>query len=163
MIANIRSLTGQGNLEIYLRLRNALGQFWNFTTLTWDNSISFNCKSFLNEYVDGDPTTSFYSATVTLPTTAIFVIEIVKDSTGVVLQSENNPDEYLNTISMNIDTIENKLIDIHDDHFGKWTLDVTTNPYVLTKYRADGITVLATFNLTPTTKKVTPSLQRIPV
>jgi len=53
-----------------------------------------------------------------------------------------------------------KLTDLHDEAFGKWTLDPTAK--TLTLYRANG-TVLKVFNLTDTSSTVPAFIQRTPV
>ena len=51
-------------------------------------------------------------------------------------------------------------LDLHDEAFGKWVLYPTGK--TMTLYRADGITVLKTFDLTDTTADVNPFLSRTP-
>lgn len=53
-----------------------------------------------------------------------------------------------------------KLQDIHDESFGKWILDPVDQ--TLTLYKADGITILKTFNLGSTTDSIPAFLSRTP-
>ncbi len=51
--------------------------------------------------------------------------------------------------------------DLHDVALGKWVLNPTAK--TMTMYKADGITVLKTFNLTDTAQKVPAFIERTPV
>jgi len=53
-----------------------------------------------------------------------------------------------------------RLQDIHDESFGKWVLDPTGQ--TLTLYKADGVTILKTFNLGSTTDSVPAFISRNP-
>jgi len=53
-----------------------------------------------------------------------------------------------------------RLQDIHDESFGKWILDPTSQ--TLTLYKADGVTILKTFNLGSTTDSVPAFISRTP-
>lgn len=65
----------------------------------------------------------------------------------------NTHDQYLTKIG-------NKLTDIHDEAFGKWTLDPIAK--TLTLYRADGVAILKQFNLTDTLSSVPNFIGRTP-
>jgi hypothetical protein len=91
MIAFVRYTTGLGNAALYARIRNATGQFWDFVALTW-GVIGTDCKKFLTEYADSDPSTSYYSKEIVVPSAAIYCIEIVVNSTSLVLGYESTKD-----------------------------------------------------------------------
>jgi hypothetical protein len=91
MIAFVRYTSGLGNAALYARIRNATGQFWDFVALTW-GVIGTDCKQFLTEYADSDPTTSYYAKEVVVPSDAIYCIEAVVDSTSLVLGYESTKD-----------------------------------------------------------------------
>jgi len=88
LIAFIRNTSGLGNAAIYTRLRNATGQFWDFVGVVWSATLTANCKQFLTEYADADPTTAYYSKAVTIPTDDVYSVEVVLDSTSLVLGYE---------------------------------------------------------------------------
>jgi hypothetical protein len=91
MIAFVRYTTGLGDAAIYSRLRNATGQFWDFVALSW-GVIGADCKQFLTEYADSDPTTSYYAKEIVVPSATILCIEVVVDSTSLVLGYESTRD-----------------------------------------------------------------------
>jgi hypothetical protein len=95
MIAFVRYTTGLGNAALYARIRNATGQFWDFVALTW-GVIGTDCKKFLTEYADSDPSTSYYSKEIVVPFNGVFCIEIVVDSTSLVLGYESTKDAAAN-------------------------------------------------------------------
>lgn len=92
MNAFVRYTTGLGDAAIYARIRNAAGEFWDFVALAFVTPITADCKEFLVEVADGDPTTSYYGAAITVPTDAIYSIEVVLDSDGTVLGYESTRD-----------------------------------------------------------------------
>ncbi|MCK5610501.1 hypothetical protein KAR91_51990 [Candidatus Pacearchaeota archaeon] len=51
--------------------------------------------------------------------------------------------------------------DLHDEAFGKWVLDPAGK--TMTLYKADGVTILKTFNLTDTSASILPFISRTPV
>lgn len=55
---------------------------------------------------------------------------------------------------------DTKLTDVHNEAFGKWILDPSAK--TLTLYKADGIAVLKTFDLTDTTSTVPAFITRTP-
>jgi hypothetical protein len=91
MIAFVRYTTGLGDAALYARVRNATGQFWDFVALSW-GVIGTDCKAFLTEYADSDPTTSYYAAEIVVPFNGVFCIEIVVDSTSLVIGYESTKD-----------------------------------------------------------------------
>jgi hypothetical protein len=91
MIAFVRYTSGLGNAALYARIRNATGQFWDFVALTW-GTIGTDCKQFLTEYTDGDPSTSYFSKEIVVPFNGVFCIEIAVDSTSLVLGYESTRD-----------------------------------------------------------------------
>jgi len=91
MIAFVRYTTGLGDAELYARVRNATGQFWDFVALSW-GVIGTDCKAFLTEYADSDPSTSYYSAEILVPFNGVFCVEIVVDSTSLVIGYESTKD-----------------------------------------------------------------------
>ena len=66
----------------------------------------------------------------------------------------------VNTVSYMRESWQTQIEDLHDEAFGKWTLDPAAK--TLTLYRADGVTVLKTFNLTDTSASINPYIQREP-
>jgi len=91
MIAFVRYTSGLGDAALYARIRNATGQFWDFVALSW-GVIGTDCKAFLTEYADSDPSTSYYAAEIIVPFNGVFCIEIVVDSTSLVLGYESTRD-----------------------------------------------------------------------
>jgi len=76
---------------------------------------------------------------------AVVVSQMVDPAAGGSLTTEQNT----------------MLTDLHDEALGKWVVDPQGN--TLTLYRADGITVLKTFNLISTGNSVPTFIQRTPV
>lgn len=95
MIAFQRYTSGEGNASIYVRLRNAVGAFWDFVGLVWVTPITVNCKQFLMEVADGDPIQSFYVKNIVIPVTDIYAIESVRDASGEVLGYDSTISEYV--------------------------------------------------------------------
>jgi len=91
MIAFVRYTTGLGDAALYARIRNATGQFWDFVALSW-GVIGTDCKAFLTEYADSDPATSYFAAEIIVPFNGVFCIEIVVDSTSLVIGYESTKD-----------------------------------------------------------------------
>jgi len=91
MIAFVRYTTGLGDAALYARIRNATGQFWDFVALSW-GVIGTDCKAFLTEYADSDPATSYFAAEIIVPFNGVFCIEIVVDSTSLVIGYESTRD-----------------------------------------------------------------------
>lgn len=91
MIAFVRYTSGLGNSALYARIRNATGQFWDFVALTW-GAIGTNCKEFLTEYADSDPSTSYYSKEIVVPSASIYCIEVAVNSTSLVIGYESTKD-----------------------------------------------------------------------
>jgi hypothetical protein len=85
MVLFIRYTVGLGDDEIYTRLRNASGYFWDFTALAWVVSESADCRIWLAEWDDTDTIDSLYSADATLPAGGPWVEEVVASSTGKVI------------------------------------------------------------------------------
>ena len=95
MIAFVRYTTGLGDAAIYARLRNAVGEFWDFVGLAWVTPITTDCKAFLTEYTDGDPSTSYFSANIVVPADDVYAIEVVLASDGTVLGFESTRDAII--------------------------------------------------------------------
>lgn len=89
MNAFVRYTSGLGNSAIYARLRDGSGQFWDFVAVEWTATLDADCKQFLTEATDGDPTTAYYGAAITIPTDDIYSIEVVLASDGTVLGYES--------------------------------------------------------------------------
>ncbi len=87
MLLFIRYDKGLADTGIYSRLRDASGNYWNFTTLTWDAALTTPCKVFLVEHDDGDPDTveGLYSASASIPTGGPWIEETVLVSSGRVI------------------------------------------------------------------------------
>lgn len=64
-------------------------------------------------------------------------------------------------ISTDLDDMYGLITDLHDEAFGKWIMDPVAKTLVL--YKADGQTLLQTFNLTDTQLQVPSFIERIPV
>ena len=92
MIAFVRYTSGLGNTAIHARLRNATGQFYDFTNKNWQAGADADSKQNLVEYADSDPTTSYYAKEILVPGTGIYSIEIVVDSTSTVIGYESTRD-----------------------------------------------------------------------
>ncbi len=105
MIVHIRDTSAQGGAAIYARLRNATGQYWDFTGLSWLTNITANCKTFLAEVADADPATSLYVGTITIPTGGPWIAEVVKESTSAVLGYDTTRDDHLGGIKAKTDNI----------------------------------------------------------
>ena len=63
-------------------------------------------------------------------------------------------------IRIELEKAGTKLTDLHDEAFGKWILDPTAK--TLTLYKADGVTILKTFDLSDTTNTVPVFIGRTP-
>jgi len=92
MIAFVRYTSGLGNSAIHARLRNATGQFYDFTNKNWQAGADADTKQNLTEYADSDPTTSYYAKEILVPGTGIYSVEVVLDSTSLVLGYESTRD-----------------------------------------------------------------------
>lgn len=92
MIAFVRYTAGLGNSALHARLRNATGQFYDFTNKNWQAGADADSKQNLTEYADSDPTTSYYSKEILVPGTGIYSIEIVEDATSTVIGYESTRD-----------------------------------------------------------------------
>lgn len=103
MILFIRYTSGLGDSEIYTRLRDATGQFWNFTELTWAGSLTEDCKVYLTESStdDLDPVDSYYSKTADLPAGGPWVEETVLNSTGKVI-GYGNTEQITDSQTLNL-------------------------------------------------------------
>lgn len=91
MLLFIRYTKGLGDSAIYTRLRDATGQYWDFTASAWSATLTTNCKAFLSEslIVDPDATDALYSTTKTIPAGGPWIEETVLDSTNKVLGYDN--------------------------------------------------------------------------
>mgnify|MGYP001172714798 FL=1 len=92
MIAFVRYTSGLGNSAIYARLRDGVGKFWDFVGLAWVTPITTNCKQYMTEYTDSDPATSYYAKEIVVPSATILCIEVVLNSTSLVLGYESTRD-----------------------------------------------------------------------
>ena len=91
MIAATRYNKGAGNAAVAVRLRGALGTFWNFVTLAWVTQEVANCRVLLQEVQDSDQAESLYVADVAVPLGGPWILEAVLVSTGDFLGSEATP------------------------------------------------------------------------
>ena len=92
MLFYIRYTADFGDAALYTRLRNATGQFWDFTALTWINTETAACGVALLERDDGDSVDSLYSADpdkAILPAGGPWVEEVVLFGTGKVIGYDN--------------------------------------------------------------------------
>jgi len=85
MLFYIRYTQGLGDAAIYTRLRNATGEFWDFTNEVWVAVETTDCRTYLLERDDLDSTDSLYSAPATLPAGGPWVEEVILLSTARVL------------------------------------------------------------------------------
>lgn len=88
----IRYTKGLGNAALGCRLRNNIGQHWNFSTSTWGATESYYT---LTEYADSDPYESTYLRTLVLPTiiqAPVSIVEVFVVATGEVIGQENTLD-----------------------------------------------------------------------
>lgn len=88
MLISIRYNKNAGNAAIYARIRNATGQFWDFTGLAWVSPETANCRVFFTERADGDAAESLFLAEVTIPAGGPWVSEAVRIDTGAVLGND---------------------------------------------------------------------------
>jgi len=84
MIVNYRDVSAAGDAEYYARVRNGTGGYYDFTGGTFSGTLNTNCKQFLTEVSDGDPTNSLYICSFTPPTGGPWPLEVAQDSDGVV-------------------------------------------------------------------------------
>jgi len=77
MLFYIRYDEGLGDNVIYTRLRNATGQFWDFTSFAWIDVESTACRVYLAERDDLDMLDSLYSSSAPLPPGGPWIEEIV--------------------------------------------------------------------------------------
>lgn len=92
MVIFIRYNKGAGNSALMCRVRDNLGRFWNFNTLTLDTVESVNTSYTMTEFADSDPYESTYSRDITLPypiDVPAGAVEVYKASTGEVLGQES--------------------------------------------------------------------------
>lgn len=97
MLFYIRYTQGLGDDAIYIRLRNATGEFWDFTALAWVSTESTACQVYLAEHDDTDSIDSLYSAPATLPAGGPWVEEAVLVSNNRVLGYDNTSVPIQNT------------------------------------------------------------------
>lgn len=148
------------------RLNDADGAFASnpadpYLSLTEDTVIKglYEVSEARTVWTDGRYTFTFYSQAGGSPApvsdTVIGAGEMyVKDDAEVVL------DDSVAAIKVKTDTIEwADITDLHDEAFGRWTLDPTAK--TLTLYRGNG-TVLKVFDLTDTASTVPAFIQRTP-
>ena len=89
-LASIRDIKGQGNSAIYVRGRDATGNFWDFVGLAWVTPETADCRVFLNEFDDADITEARYQVSITLPAPLVAgVLEYVRFSDSRVLGEES--------------------------------------------------------------------------
>jgi hypothetical protein len=88
VFATLRDTKGLGNAALYVRLRDAAGRFWNWTTTAWVDAESADTKINLREYPDSDALESRYSAALTVPDEQV-AIEYVRASDGAVRAYED--------------------------------------------------------------------------
>ena len=84
MLISTRDTKALGNAALYVRLRNATGQFWDFVGLAWVSPQTNDCRAFLTERADASTTESLYAADVTLPAGGPWEYEIVSVATSEV-------------------------------------------------------------------------------
>jgi hypothetical protein len=87
-LATIRYDRGQGNAALYVRARNAAGQYRDLVAGSWVANETANCKVFLTEIQDADLLESRYSATYSRPSGDV-VVEYVRASDSVVIGDES--------------------------------------------------------------------------
>lgn len=83
----IRYNKGQGNLALFARIRNVLGQYLNNDGINWSNTEATWTKAFLTEKQDNDPLESLYIGDI--HKVANTLIEVVEASTGLVIATES--------------------------------------------------------------------------
>lgn len=127
MITSIRYDKSLGNSALAVRLRNATGQFWNFSTLAWVNSQVSACLTYLSEAADGDPTESLYVSAITVPSGGPFIQEIITVSDGLVIGADTTSDNEIGSAVSDLSTI----LDVNQ---GDWEISGTQMIF----YRRDG-------------------------
>lgn len=93
MMVSTRYNKGAGNTAVAARLRNQIGEFWNFNLLVWVAVEVADCWTFLAEVPDSDEFESLYVADVTIPAGGPWLIEAIVTSTGLCLGGEPTPGE----------------------------------------------------------------------
>jgi len=104
MTAYIRYTKNLGNSAIYIRLRNHTGQFWDFVGLLWITTEISDCRIFLNEKADSDPTESLYVNNLVIPIDEFYVQEAVLVSTGEVVGIDTTAHDSLLSDVLSIST-----------------------------------------------------------
>jgi len=102
----IRYTSGLGDSALYARLRNGSGQFWDFTNGEWQAGNDADTKITLTEVSDGDPSTSFYGASITIPTDNVYMVEITLVADGTVIGYESTMGAVLAARTSNYETGE---------------------------------------------------------
>jgi uncharacterized phiE125 gp8 family phage protein len=91
-LASVRYLQGQGNLALYVRLRNGAGLYYDFVSGIWDAVDATDNRQFLTEVDDGSTVESRYQATVNLPEiNATTILEYVRLADFFVFAEETIP------------------------------------------------------------------------
>lgn len=88
MLLSIRYTKNAGNAAIYARIRNAIGQFWDFTGLAWVSPETVNCRIYFTERADADLAESLFLVDATLPANGPWISEAVRVDTGSVLGND---------------------------------------------------------------------------
>lgn len=88
MIIPIRYTRGAGNAALYVRLRNGLGQFWDFTALAWIWIETTDCRRFFAERADSDAAESLYVVDIAIPSGGPCVAEAVLAADGTVIGTD---------------------------------------------------------------------------
>jgi hypothetical protein len=86
-IVTIRDRKGQGDLALYVRLRNVSVEYWDFVTGAWVPTEVANSRVYLTEYPDSSTVESRYQNSILLPP-ADLTIEYVRSFDGLVIGEE---------------------------------------------------------------------------
>lgn len=142
MLFFVRTTLGLGNATIYARLKNTLGQYWDFVAHTW-GIFNSDCRIWLSEHVDGDPYESLYMAEAVVPAGGPWIEEAVDNTDGTVIAFDNEVMGELTSVPTVESTWQEKLEFIYQ----YLALKRTATSSLETMFRVDNATVLGTSTL----------------
>lgn len=138
MLFFIRAVKGYGGNQLYARLRNNSGAYWDFVALSWVNSENADTKVWLDEIPEADPLESLYVKEAVIPPGGPWMQEAVDDNTGSVLGYDSGVMGELEAIPSTGATWIEKL----EFLFQYLALKRDATSTLETMYKDDGSTVL---------------------
>lgn len=154
MLFFVRTTKGLGDSAVYARLKNATGQYWDFTALAWVNTENSNCKVLLFEYADSDTLESLYMTDALVPPGGPWIEEAVQVSNGEVIAFDNNVMGELETLPDMNSSLQEKLAFIFQYLAGKRTATSTLETMHKTDNTALGTAALTDDGVTFTKNRV---------